>query len=47
MTATVEVLLPLGAVGQGFVLNNEMTDFARAVPDSGEHPNAVAPNRRP
>jgi gamma-glutamyltranspeptidase/glutathione hydrolase len=32
----------------GFLLNNEMTDFAREVPKDGSRlANAVAPNRRP
>ena len=48
MTATVEA--PFGSsrwVG-GFLLNNEMTDFARAVPDDGTKVvNAIAPHRRP
>ncbi|MFT5210460.1 MAG: gamma-glutamyltranspeptidase/glutathione hydrolase [Flavobacterium sp.] len=48
MTATVEA--PFGSsrwVG-GFLLNNEMTDFARAVPDDGTKvANAIAPHRRP
>jgi gamma-glutamyltranspeptidase/glutathione hydrolase len=48
MTATIEA--PFGSsrwVG-GFLLNNEMTDFARAVPaDGGRLANAIAPQRRP
>ena len=48
MTATIEA--PFGSsrwVG-GFLLNNEMTDFARAVPaDGGRLANAIAPKRRP
>jgi len=48
MTATIEA--PFGSsrwVG-GFLLNNEMTDFARAVPeDGGRLANAIAPLRRP
>lgn len=48
MTATVESAFGSQRWAKGFVLNNEMTDFARAVPQSGERPaNAVAPNRRP
>ena len=48
MTATVESAFGSQRWAKGFVLNNEMTDFARAVPESGERPaNAVAPNRRP
>ena len=48
MTATVEGAFGSQRWAKGFVLNNEMTDFARAVPESGERPaNAVAPNRRP
>lgn len=48
MTATVEA--PFGSsrwVG-GFLLNNEMTDFARDVPvDGTKVANAIAPHRRP
>ena len=48
MTATVEA--PFGSsrwVG-GFLLNNEMTDFAREVsPDGKPVANAIAPGRRP
>jgi len=48
MTVTVEA--PFGSQRwvAGFVLNNEMTDFAREVPVDGSRPaNAVAPGRRP
>ena len=48
MTATVEGPFGSQRWAKGFVLNNEMTDFARSVPESGERlANAVAPNRRP
>ncbi len=48
MTATVEGPFGSQRWAKGFVLNNEMTDFARAVPEKGERlANAVAPNRRP
>lgn len=48
MTATVEGPFGSQRWAKGFVLNNEMTDFARAVPETGERlANAVAPNRRP
>jgi gamma-glutamyltranspeptidase/glutathione hydrolase len=48
MTATVEA--PFGSQRwvAGFVLNNEMTDFAIEVPADGSKPaNSVAPGRRP
>lgn len=48
LTATVEG--PFGSQRwvRGFVLNNEMTDFAKAVSEDGRAlANAVAPNRRP
>ncbi len=48
MTATVEA--PFGSQRwvAGFLLNNEMTDFAREVVTNGARPaNAVAPGRRP
>jgi gamma-glutamyltranspeptidase/glutathione hydrolase len=48
MTATVESIFGSQRWAAGFVLNNEMTDFAREVPADGSRPaNAVAPNRRP
>ena len=48
MTATVEAPFGTQRWAAGFVLNNEMTDFAREVPADGSRPaNAIAPNRRP
>jgi gamma-glutamyltranspeptidase/glutathione hydrolase len=48
MTATVESIFGSHRWAAGFVLNNEMTDFAREVPADGSRPaNAVAPGRRP
>ena len=48
MTATVEAPFGTQRWAAGFLLNNEMTDFAREVPDDGSRPaNAVAPGRRP
>jgi len=48
MTATVESIFGSQRWAAGFVLNNEMTDFARDVPsDGGRLANAVAPGRRP
>jgi len=48
MTATVEGPFGSQRWAAGFVLNNEMTDFAKAVPEDGRAvANAVAPNRRP
>jgi gamma-glutamyltranspeptidase/glutathione hydrolase len=48
MTATVEAPFGTQRWAAGFLLNNEMTDFAREVPADGTRPaNAVAPNRRP
>jgi gamma-glutamyltranspeptidase/glutathione hydrolase len=48
MTATVEAPFGSGRMVAGFLLNNEMTDFARAVPTSGKPvANAIAPGRRP
>ncbi len=48
MTATVEAPFGSSRFVHGFVLNNEMTDFAREVPASGKIPaNAIAPGRRP
>lgn len=48
LTATVEAPFGTQRWAAGFLLNNEMTDFARAVPEDGSRPaNAIAPNRRP
>ena len=48
MTATVEAPFGTQRWAAGFLLNNEMTDFAREVPEDGSRPaNAIAPNRRP
>jgi len=48
MTATVEAPFGSSRFVHGFLLNNEMTDFAREVPASGKIPaNAIAPGRRP
>jgi gamma-glutamyltranspeptidase/glutathione hydrolase len=48
MTATVEAPFGSQRWAAGFVLNNEMTDFAREVPTDGRRPaNAIAPGRRP
>ena len=48
MTATVESIFGSHRWAAGFVLNNEMTDFAREVPADGSRlANAVAPGRRP
>jgi len=48
MTATVEAPFGSQRWAAGFVLNNEMTDFAREVPEDGSRPaNAIAPGRRP
>jgi gamma-glutamyltranspeptidase/glutathione hydrolase len=48
MTATVEATFGSQRWAAGFVLNNEMTDFAREVPADGSRPaNAIAPGRRP
>jgi gamma-glutamyltranspeptidase/glutathione hydrolase len=48
MTATVEAPFGSQRWAAGFVLNNEMTDFAREVPADGSRPaNAIAPGRRP
>ena len=47
-TATVEAPFGNGRFVHGFLLNNEMTDFAREVPTDGTVPaNAVAPGKRP
>ena len=48
MTATIEAPFGTQRWAAGFLLNNEMTDFAREVPEDGSRPaNAIAPNRRP
>ena len=48
MTMTVESIFGSQRWAAGFVLNNQMTDFARAVPADGSRPaNAIAPGRRP
>lgn len=47
-TASVEAPFGSSRWAKGFLLNNELTDFARRVPDSGPMPaNAVAPGARP
>ena len=48
MTATVEAPFGTQRWAAGFLLNNELTDFAREVPADGSMPaNAIAPGRRP
>jgi gamma-glutamyltranspeptidase/glutathione hydrolase len=48
MTATVEAPFGSSRWVHGFLLNNEMTDFAREVSEDGKIPaNAIAPGRRP
>lgn len=48
MTATVEAPFGSGRWAAGFLLNNEMTDFAREVVPGEKPPaNAIAPGRRP
>jgi gamma-glutamyltranspeptidase/glutathione hydrolase len=48
MTATVEAPFGSSRWVAGFLLNNEMTDFARVVPADGRPvANAIAPGRRP
>jgi len=48
MTATVEAPFGSGRWAAGFLLNNEMTDFAREVTPAQAPPaNAIAPGRRP
>ena len=48
LTATIESIFGSQRWAAGFLLNNEMTDFARDVPSDGSRlANAVAPNRRP
>ncbi|KGE04347.1 gamma-glutamyltransferase family protein [Pseudohaliea rubra] len=47
-TATVEAPFGSSRWAAGFLLNNELTDFAREVPATGPHPaNAVGPGKRP
>lgn len=47
-TATVEAPFGSSRWAHGFLLNNEMTDFAREVSASGAHPaNAIGPGKRP
>ena len=48
MTATVEAPFGSSRLVGGFLLNNQMTDFAREVPKDGRPvANAIAPGRRP
>ena len=48
MTATVEGPFGTQRWVAGFLLNNELTDFARELPADGSRPaNAIAPGRRP
>jgi gamma-glutamyltranspeptidase / glutathione hydrolase len=48
MTATVEAPFGSARLVHGFLLNNEMTDFAREVAADGKpQANAIAPGRRP
>jgi gamma-glutamyltranspeptidase/glutathione hydrolase len=48
MTATVEAPFGSARLVHGFLLNNEMTDFAREVSADGKpQANAIAPGRRP
>jgi gamma-glutamyltranspeptidase/glutathione hydrolase len=48
MTATVEAPFGSSRWANGFLLNNELTDFAREVSADGERPaNAITPGRRP
>ncbi len=48
MTATVEAPFGSGRLVAGFLLNNQMTDFAREVSSDGRPvANAIAPGRRP
>ncbi len=48
MTATVEAPFGTQRWAAGFLLNNEMTDFARELPADGSRPaNTIAPGRRP
>ena len=48
LTATVESPFGTSRFVHGFLLNNELTDFARLVPKTGAKPaNAVGPGKRP
>jgi len=48
MTATIEAPFGSSRWAAGFLLNNEMTDFAREVPADGSRlANAITPGRRP
>jgi gamma-glutamyltranspeptidase/glutathione hydrolase len=48
LTATVEAPFGSSRWAAGFLLNNELTDFAREVKPNGPRPaNAIAPGRRP
>jgi len=48
MTATIEAPFGTQRWAAGFLLNNEMTDFARTIDASGKNPaNAIVPGRRP
>ena len=48
MTATIEAPFGTQRWAAGFLLNNELTDFAREVIVNGNHPaNAISPGRRP
>lgn len=48
MTATIEAPFGSSRWAAGFLLNNEMTDFAREVPTDGtRQANAITPGRRP
>ena len=48
MTATIEAPFGSSRWAAGFLLNNEMTDFAREVPEDGSRmANAITPGRRP
>ena len=48
MTATIEAPFGSSRWAAGFLLNNEMTDFAREVPTDGSRAaNAITPGRRP
>ena len=48
MTATVEAPFGTQRWAAGFLMNNELTDFAREVPADGSRPaNAISPGRRP
>ena len=48
MTASIEGVFGSSRWAAGFLLNNELTDFARQVPAGGRMPaNAIAPGKRP